>query len=170
MTISMYQASVPVFIHMLGNLSGLLDKGAAFAETMKVDPTVLINSRLYPNMFALARQVQIATDMTKGCAARLAGQEPPSFEDKETTFPELKERIEKTIAFLKSFRAEQIDGSEQKTVSLKVGGQPMTFKGLPYLLHYVLPNLYFHTTTAYAILRHNGVPLGKKDYLGNVPG
>jgi uncharacterized protein len=166
MTISMYRASVPVFIHMLGNLSAILDKSVAYAESTKIDPAVLINSRLYPNMFALNRQVQIATDITKGCAARLAGQEPPSYADTEASFPELKVRIDKTIAFLKTFKPEQIDGSEEKTVSLKVGGKPMTFQGLPYLLHYVLPNLYFHTTTAYGILRHNGVELGKKDFLG----
>jgi len=168
MTITMYKASIPVFIHMLGNLSHILDKAAAYAESMKIDPAILVNSRLYPNMFALARQVQIATDMTKGCAARLAGQEPPSYEDKETSFPELKARIDKTIAFLKTFKPEQIDGTEEKTVQLKVGGQPRTFQGLPYLLHYVLPNLYFHTTTAYGVLRHNGVDLGKKDYLGTL--
>ncbi|HEY5682698.1 MAG TPA: DUF1993 family protein [Sulfuricaulis sp.] len=166
MIISMYRASVPVFIHMLGNLSAILDKGAAYAESKKIDPAVLINSRLFPDMFALNRQVQIATDVTKGCAARLAGQEPPSYADTETSFPELKARVDKTIAFLKTFKPEQIDGSEEKTVSLKVGGKPTSFQGLPYLQHYVLPNLYFHTTTAYGILRHNGVELGKKDYLG----
>jgi uncharacterized protein len=166
MTISMYRASVPVFIHMLGNLSAILDKGAAYAESKKIDPAVLINSRLFPDMFALNRQVQIATDVTKGCAARLAGQEPPSYADTETSFPELKARVDKTIAFLKTFKPEQIDGSEEKTVSLKVGGKPASFQGLPYLQHYVLPNLYFHTTTAYGILRHNGVELGKKDFLG----
>lgn len=162
----MYKASIPVFIHMLGNLSVILDKGAAYAESKKIDPTVLLNSRLYPNMFALVRQVEIATDMTKGCAARLAGQDPPSYEDNEASFAALKARIDKTIAFLKTFKSEQIDGTEEKTVQLKVGGQPMTFQGLPYLQHYVLPNLYFHTTTAYNILRHSGVDLGKKDYLG----
>jgi uncharacterized protein len=166
MTISMYQASIPVFIHMLGNLSGILDKGAAYAESMKIDPSVLVNSRLYPNMFALVRQVQIATDMVKGCGARLAGQEPPSYEDNETSFTELKTRIDKTIAFLKTIKPEQIDGTEDKNVQLKVGGKPMTFQGQPYLLNYVLPNLHFHTTTAYNILRHNGVDIGKKDYLG----
>ena len=166
MTISMYQASVPTFIRTLTNLAEILKKGAAHAETHKIDPVVLLNSRLFPNMFALTRQVQIVTDMVKGCAARLAGQEPPSYEDKESSFPELIARIEKTIAYLKTFTPAQIDGSEEKSVSLKVGGQPMSFLGLPYLLSYVLPNLYFHTTTAYNILRHNGVELAKKDYLG----
>jgi len=166
MTISMYKASVPVFIHVLGNLSAILDKGAAYAEARKIDPAVLINDRLYPDMFALVRQVQIASDAVKGCAARLAGQDPPSYADTETTVAELKERLAKTIAFLKTFKPEQIDGSEEKTIQLKVAGHPMTFKGLPYLQHYVLPNLYFHTTTAYNILRHNGVEVGKRDYLG----
>lgn len=166
MTISMYKASVPVFIHMLGNLSAILDKAAAYAEAKKVDPSVLINARLYPDMFALVRQVQIASDVTKGGGARLAGQEPPSYADTETTIPELKERLAKTIAFLKTFKPEQIDGSEDKAIQLKVGGQPMTFKGLPYLQHFVLPTLYFHVTTAYDILRHNGVEVGKRDYLG----
>ncbi len=168
MTLSMYQASIPVFIHMHGNFADILDKGAAHAEANKIDPAVLVNARLYPNMFALARQVQIATDATKGCAARLAGQTPPSYEDKEASFAELKARLDKTVAFLKTFKPEQIDGSEDKTIELKVGGKPMTFKGQDYLLHYVLPNLYFHTTTAYAILRHNGVPVGKADFLGKI--
>jgi uncharacterized protein len=167
MTISMYQASIPTFIRMLTNLAGVLNKGAAYAEARKIDPAVLLTSRLFPNMYTFTRQVQIVTDMTKGCAARLAGQEPPSYEDKESSFPELIARIEKTIAYLKTFTPAQIDGTEEKSVSLKVGGQPMTFQGLSYLLSYVLPNLYFHTTTAYGILRHNGVELAKKDYLGS---
>ncbi|MCR4346894.1 MAG: DUF1993 domain-containing protein [Sulfuricaulis sp.] len=168
MTLSMYQASIPVFIHMHGNLAGILDKGATHAEANKIDPSVLVNARLYPNMFALARQVQIATDATKGCAARLSGQTPPSYEDNEASFAELKARLDKTVAFLRTFKPEQIDGSEDKTIELKVGGKPMSFKGQAYLLHYVLPNLYFHTTTAYAILRHNGVPVGKADFLGKI--
>ena len=167
MTISMYQASIPAFIRVLTQLAGILNKGAAYAEAKKIDPAVLLNSRLFPNMFTFTRQVQIVTDMTKGCAARLAGQEPPSYEDKEASFPELIARIEKTIAFLKTFTPVQIDGAEEKSVNLKVGGQPTTFQGLPYLLSYVLPNVYFHTTTAYNILRHNGVELAKKDYLGS---
>ncbi len=166
MTISMYQASVPVFAHALGNLSAILDKGAAYAEARKIDPSVLINSRLYPDMFALVRQIQITSDVVKGCVARLAGQEPPSYADTEATIPELKERLEKTIAFMKTFKPDQIDGTEEKTIQLKVGGQPMTFKGLVYLQYFVLPTLYFHVTTAYGILRHNGVEVGKRDYLG----
>jgi len=119
-------------------------------------------------MYPLARQIQIATDVVKGCAARLAGQEPPSYADTESSFPELLARIDKTIAYLKTFTADQIDGSEERTIALKVGGKPMTFQGLAYLLNFVLPNLYFHTTTAYDILRHNGVVLGKSDYLGKL--
>lgn len=164
----MYQASVPTFIRMLTNLAEVLKKGAADAEARKIDPTVLINSRLYPNMYPLARQIQIATDGVKGCAARLAGQEPPSYADTETSFPELLARIDKTVTYLETFTADQIDGSEERTIALKVGGKPMSFQGLAYLLNFVLPNLYFHTTTAYDILRHNGVVLGKSDYLGKL--
>ena len=166
MKLSMYQASIPVFIRMLGNLSAILAKGAAHAEAKKIDPSVLVNSRLYPDMFALARQVQIASDTAKGAAARLAGMEPPSYDDNEKTFPELIARLDKTVEYLKTLKPEQIDGSEERAVNLKVGGQPMTFPGLTFLLQRALPNLYFHTTTAYNILRHNGVEVGKKDYLG----
>ena len=168
MAISMYQASVPVLIHMLGNLSAILDKGAAYAAALDIEPSVLVNDRLFPNMFGLAQQVQIATDVAKGCAARLTGHTPPSYEDTETSFGELKERIDKTVAYLKTFTADQIDGSENRTVELKLGGTVMSFEGLTYLLHFVLPNLYFHTTTAYDILRHNGVDVGKADYLGQI--
>ena len=166
MKLSMYQASVPVFIRVLGNLSGILAKGAAHSEAKKFDPTVLVNSRLFPDMFPLARQVQIVSDTAKGAAARLAGMEPPSWEDNEKTFPELIARLDKTVAYLKTFTPEQIDGSEDRTVNIKVAGQPMTLQGMTFLLQRALPNLYFHTTTAYNILRHNGVEVGKKDYLG----
>ncbi len=166
MALSMHQASVPFFIRMLGNLSAILDKGAAYAEAKKIEPSVLMNSRLAADMFPLARQVQIASDVVKGGVARLAGIEIPSFPDTETTFPELQARIQKTVAFLKSVSAAQIDGSEERTITLKVGGNEMNFKGLPYLFSFVIPNFYFHITTAYAILRHNGVDVGKADYLG----
>ena len=166
MKLSMYQASIPVFIRMLGNLSAILAKGVAHAEAKKIDPSVLVNSRLFPDMFALARQVQIASDTAKGAAARLAGLEPPSYDDNEKTFPELIARLDKTVEYLKTLKPEQIDGSEERTISLKVAGQPMTFQGMTFLLQRALPNLYFHTTTAYSILRHNGVEVGKKDYLG----
>ena len=166
MAISMYQASVPTFIRMLNNLTGVLAKGASHAEARKIDPAVLVNSRLFPDMFPLTRQVQIATDNAKGGAARLAGLEPPKYEDNESSFPELIARIDKTVAYLKTFKPEQIDGSEERTITLKLGKETLTFQGLPYLLNRVLPNIYFHSVTAYNILRHNGVDVGKKDYLG----
>jgi len=166
MAISMYQITIPVFTRALNNLSAILNKGAAHAEAKKIDPSVFINSRIAPDMFPLARQVQIATDAVKGCAARLAGIDIPSFEDTETSFPQLQERIAKTQAFLNSITEAQLEGSEGKTVTLKIRGNDVEFKGLPYLSGVALPNLYFHVTTAYAILRHNGVELGKMDYLG----
>jgi hypothetical protein len=166
MKISMYQASVPVYSRMLTNLAAVLEKAAAQAEAKKIDPTVLINSRLYPDMFPLVRQVQVAADNAKGPAARLAGLEPPKYEDNEKTFPELRERIQKTINYLKIIKPEQIDGSEERTITLQVRGNTVTFQGMPYLLNFALPNFFFHVTTAYDILRHNGVEIGKQDYLG----
>ncbi len=166
MTISMYQASVPVCTRMLNNLAAILEKAAAHAEARKIDPAVLINDRLYPDMLPMGRQILIASDTAKGGAARLAGVEPPKYEDNEKTFPELIERLRKTVAYLNTFKPEQIDGSEKKTVTLKIREETLTFEGLPYLLNRVLPNLYFHVSIAYAILRHNGVDIGKKDYLG----
>lgn len=162
----MYQSSVPVFVRMLNNLAEILKKAAAHAETKKIDPAVLLQTRLYPDMFALARQVQIATDTAKGCAARLAGVEPPRYEDKESSFPELLARIEKTIAYAKSIKPDQIDGSEDRPIVLKVRDQSINFTGLAYLLNFALPNFYFHVATAYDLLRHNGVELGKQDFLG----
>jgi len=167
MSLTMYQASIPVFIHMLGNLSAILDKAAEHAVAKKIDPAIFVNARLAPDMYPLSRQVQIATDVVKGCAARLAGIEVPSYEDNETTFPELQARIAKTVAFLQSVSAGQIDGSEERTVTLKVHGKDSDFSGQRYFLNFVLPNFYFHITTAYAILRHNGLELGKKDFVGN---
>jgi uncharacterized protein len=167
MSLTMYQASIPVFVRMLGNLSAILEKAAAHAEAKKIDPAVFINARLAPDMYPLSRQIQIATDMAKGCAARLAGIEIPSYADTESTFPELQARIAKTVAFLQSVSAGQIDGSEERTIKLKMHGREIVFLGQPYLLNYVLPNVYFHITAAYAILRHNGVEIGKRDYIGN---
>ena len=167
MSLSMYQASVPVFVRMLSNLVGVLEKGAAYAEAKKIDPSVLLNSRLYPNMYPLTKQVQIATDQAKGCAARLSGQQSPKYEDNEASFPDLIARVKKTIDFLNTFKPEQIDGSEDKTIVLPIGKQDMTFTGIIYLLNAVHPNMYFHITTAYGILRHCGVELAKKDYLGS---
>ena len=168
MSISLYQASVPVFQQFLGSLRAVLAKAEAHAAAHKIEPTVLLQARLYPNMFTLTRQVQIAADFAKGAPARLAGLEPPKYEDNEASFADLLARIDRTGAFLKTLKAAQIDGQEERTIELKVGGQSMSFKGQPYLLHYALPNFYFHATTAYAILRHNGVELGKRDFIGQM--
>lgn len=165
MAISMYRASVPVLLQMLGSLSGVLDKAAAFAAAKKVDPSVLLNARLAPDMFPLTRQVQIASDFAKGVPARLAGQEPPKYADDEASFDQLKARIAKTIAYIKEFKPAQIDGSEERDVNITLGGQPRSFKGENYLIAHALPNFFFHITTAYAILRHNGVEIGKTDYM-----
>ncbi len=167
MTISMYQASVPLFRTLLGALSKNLDKGAAFAEAKKFDPSVLVNARLAPDMFPLSKQVQIASDQSKGGVARLAGAEVPSWEDTEKTFDELKARIARTIAFIDGFKAAQIDGSEERAITLKLGGKETTFTGQRYLIGFVIPNVTFHCTTAYNILRHNGVDIGKRDFLGD---
>jgi len=168
MTLSMYQASVPVFLHGFENLSAILKKGEAYAAEKKFEPSVLINAQLAPDMFPLSRQVQITTDIVKGGVARLAGVEVPSFPDTETTFAELQARITKVSDFLKTFMPAQIDGSEKKKIELKVGGNDLKFEGQPYLLNFVIPNFYFHLTTTYAILRHNGVAVGKMDFLGNI--
>ncbi len=166
MTISMYQASVPVCIRTLNNLVSILEKGATYAETKKIDPNVLVNSRLSPDMFPLSRQVQIASDVARRGAAQLAGIEAPKFEDNETTFPELIDRLKKTISYLDTFKPEQIDGSEERTITLQMRDNTLSFQGMPFLLYFILPNVYFHVTTAYDILRHCGVELGKIDFLG----
>lgn len=168
MPLSMYQASVPVFVRQLSALSAILKKGEAYVEAKKIDPAALIGSRLIADMHALPRQIQIATDGVKGGVARLAGVDIPSYPDTETTFAELQERIAKTIAFIQSVPAEKIDGTEDKTIILKLGPNEMSFPGQQYLLNFVIPNFYFHVTTAYAILRQNGVEIGKRDFLGGV--
>ncbi len=168
MSISMYQASVPGLQRMLKALDAVLDKAAAYAEERKIDPAVLTAARLAPDMYPLSRQVQLLSDTAKGACARLAGLEVPSFADSETTFPELKQRIAKTLAFIATVRPDQIDGSEARDIILKAGAQELSFKGQDYLVFFVLPNFYFHVTAAYAILRHNGVPLGKLDYLAGI--
>lgn len=168
MSLSMYTAGIPVTVRYLNNLSTLIDKAVAHCEARKIDPAVLVNFRLTPDMFAFARQVQIATDSAKGMAARLAGTEVPSYADTEITFDDLKARIAKTVAYLQSFKPAQIDGSEDKEITMKAGANDLKFKGADYLLGFVLPNFYFHVTTAYAILRHCGVEVGKRDYLGAV--
>ena len=167
MNISMYQASAPRFVNILKNLSVILDKAQAYADARKIDPTVLTSSRLYPDMFTLARQVQTACDTAKGAVARLAGIEIPKYEDTEQTLAELKARITKTIDFIGTVKAAQIDGSEDKPIVLKIRGQDVNYTGMQYLLGFAHPNFYFHVTTAYDILRHNGVEIGKRDYIGN---
>ena len=166
MTLSMYQASIPVFLRTLGSLSHFLDKGAAEAAERKIDPAVLLATRLFPNMFPLLRQVQLSADFAKGTGARLAGLEVPKYEDNETSFEELKARIARTSDYLKSLKPVQIDGSEDRAITLTIGGQAVGFKGQPYLLHFALPNFFFHVTTAYAILRHCGLGIGKRDFIG----
>lgn len=167
MSISMYQASVPRFINILGNLSAILDKTQAHVEARKLDETALTGFRLYPDMLPMARQIMIATDTAKGLAARLAGVEIPVYEDTEKTIPELKARIAKTIAYLQSFKPAQIDGTEDKEIVIKRGDKETRYTGMQFMLGHAVPNFYFHVTTTYAILRHNGVEIGKRDYLGN---
>jgi hypothetical protein len=166
MTISMYQASAPRFANILNNLAAILDKAQAHCEAKKIDPLALTAFRLYPDMLPFTRQITIACDTAKGAVARLAGVEVPKHEDTETGFAELKARIAKTVDFIGTIRPAQVDGSEDKTIVLKLGSREQTFKGLQYLLGFAQPNFYFHATAAYAILRHNGVELGKRDYIG----
>ena len=170
MSLSMHQAAARVFVQGLSALSNVLNKAQAHAAARKIDPAVLIAARLAPDMLPLVKQVQIACDFAKGAMARLAGEEVPSWPDSEKTFDDLKGRIRKTLDYVQSFKAAQIDGSEQREVKLKVAGNDISMRGQAYLLHFVLPNFLFHATTAYAILRHNGVELGKRDFMGQVPG
>ncbi len=169
MTISMYQASVPVFLRTLDAMKGVLAKAAAHAEARRIEHGVLLQARLYPDMFNLTKQVQVATDFARGTPVRLAGREPPAIEDKETTFADLQARIDRTIDYLRSLSPSDIDGSEQREVVRVMRGQQLRFKGLDYLLGFALPNFFFHATTAYDILRHNGVELGKADFIGQLP-
>ncbi len=166
MTISMYQASVPVFVRTLTNLKGILAKAMAHAQAKKIDESVLLAARLYPDMFPFTRQVQIATDFARGTGARLAGGEPPALEDGERTFAELVDRIERSLAFLRTLQPGAVDGSEARTIVRPIRGVPHTFTGIDYLLQFALPNFFFHTATAYAILRHNGIEIGKPDFIG----
>jgi hypothetical protein len=170
MSLSMHAISIPVMIHNLENLAAILKKGADHAQAKGIDPAVLVNARLFPDMFPLARQVQIATDSAKGAAARLSGSEIPSFPDTETSFPELQSRVARTIAFLKSIKPARFDGADARDIQLQMRMGSIGFDGQSYLLGWALPNFYFHLTTAYNILRHNGVELGKWDFLGKVPG
>jgi uncharacterized protein len=166
MPITMHSASVPVFVRMLGNLVAWLDKAEAHAAAKKFDPQVYLSARLAPDMLPFTKQVQIACDAAKFGVARLAGVDAPKFEDTETSLAELRERIHKTLEFVRSVPASRIDGTETKDVVVPRRDGSMTLKGEFYIKHFVLPNLFFHVTTAYALLRHNGVELGKADYLG----
>jgi len=168
MSVSMYDCSVPQLVRALRNLSVILAKGASFGSENDIDEEAITGYRLYPNMFPLTRQIQIASDVAKGAGARLAGIEPPSFPDEEVTFDQLQERINKTIEFLESLNPDQVNGSEEKEIVLKAGEQEFRFTGFNFLHSFALPNLYFHSTTAYNILRSMGVNLGKMDFLGGV--
>ena len=166
MQITLYGTASFSAIRALTNLDAILDKAVASAEARKFDPNVLLGCRLAPDMFTFTRQVQIACDFGKGPIARLAGIENPKFEDTETTFPELKARIAKTIAFVKSVPESSLAGAEDRDITIQAGSQTLEFKGLPYLVAFALPNMYFHLSMAYAILRHNGVDVGKRDFIG----
>lgn len=168
MSISMYQVSVPRFVNILTSLSAMLDKAQAHVDATKIDPSALTTYRLFPNMFPMARQVQIACDTAKGAVARLAGVDIPKNEDTEKTLEELKARIATTIAFVQSIKPAQIDGTEDKDITLTRGEKSTTYKGMQFLLGHALPNFYFHVTTTYNILRHNGIEIGKRDYLGKI--
>jgi hypothetical protein len=168
MALSMYQASVPAYTQMLKTLSAVLKKAEAHAEAKKIDPSVFVNARLYPDMAPLSRQIQIATDQVKGGLSRLAGTEPPKWEDTETTFADLQARIQKALDFAAAIKPEQVDGTEDREEVLKVGPNDMKFKAQQFLINFSLPNFYFHIVTAYDILRHNGVEIGKRDFLGSI--
>ena len=165
---SIFDVSIPTFVHTLKALRAIVEKGAAHAEAKKIDPAVLIGSRVFPDMLPFSRQIQIATDVAKGAAARLAGMEPPKFEDTEQTFPELIARIDRTIDFLTNIQPAQLDGAEDRTITIATPRASFSFPGLVFLRHWALPNFFFHVTTAYNLLRHNGVEIGKADYLGSV--
>ena len=168
MAISIYDISVPVFVRTLSNLKAVLEKAKAHALDHKIEESALVNARLYPDMFPLSRQVQVATDMARGCGARLTGVEPPSYEDKEQSFDDLIARVARTIEYLKGLDANAFADAAAREITRPVRGKPHTFKGIDYLQQFAVPNMYFHVTTAYDILRHNGVPLGKSDFIGSV--
>jgi len=170
MALSMFTASVPPCLQVIGALGGVLGKAVAHCEAHRVDPAVLLASRLNPTMFPLVRQVQVVTDFARGGCARLAGVAVPSTPDTEASFAELQGRLDATVAFIETVTPGQIDGSEERELAVRIAGREVTFQGQPYLLQFVLPNLYFHAAMAYAILRHNGVVLGKRDFLGSVVG
>lgn len=167
MTFSMYEASVPVFKQILTSLSAILEKAEAHAAEKKIDPPALLQARLYPDMFPLLRQVQVACDFAKGASARLAGVEVPRYDDTEQTFAELRARIATTLDFIGGLPQDGLEASAQRDITTGSGEKAKQFKGQVYLMHYALPHFYFHATTAYAILRHNGVEVGKKDFIGS---
>ncbi|AXA91482.1 DUF1993 family protein [Massilia sp. YMA4] len=167
MSFSMYSASVPVFRQILNSLAAILAKAEAHIEAKKIDPAALLQYRLYPDMLPFIRQIQIAADFAKGAGARLAGQEVPSFEDTEKSFADLRQRIARTLAFLDSLPQHEIEGSAGRAITTGSGDKTRHFDGQTYLLHYALPHFFFHATTAYDILRHNGLDIGKKDFIGS---
>ncbi|MBZ2207257.1 DUF1993 domain-containing protein [Massilia soli] len=167
MSFSMYEASVPVFTQILNSLSAIIDKAEAHASEKNIDPAALLQARLYPDMFPFLRQVQVATDFAKGCSARLAGAEVPRYDDTETSFADLRERIARTVAFIGGLPRDAIEASAQRDIVTGSGAKVREFKGQDYLVHYAMAHFYFHATTAYALLRHNGVEVGKKDFIGS---
>jgi hypothetical protein len=169
MSVPLYEASIPTFLLTLSNLQKILEKAVAHAEARKFDPNVFVSMRLYPDMLPLARQVQIASDSAKGAAARLTGTEPPKFEDNEATMAELIARIVKTSDYLQGFKPEQFAGAEERPITIKTPRNTFNFSGQNFLRHWALPNLFFHVTVAYSLLRHGGVEIGKADFLGQVP-
>lgn len=167
MSDALYRQSVPVFLRMLGNLKTILEKARSYAEEKKIDDAVLLQARLFPDMFPLVRQVQIAADFAKGACARLAGLDAPKFEDNETSFAEILTRLDRTIAYIQTFKPEQFAGAGERVITLPFRPeQPM--KGEVYLIDFTIPNFYFHVTAAYSLLRHNGLAIGKKDFVGQV--
>lgn len=169
MSLSLYEATIPTFLHTLTSLKAIMEKAVAHAEARKFDVNVFVNTRLYPDMLPLSRQVQIASDAAKGAAARLSGTEPPKFEDNETTMAELLARVTKTVDYLQSFKAEQFAGADDRVITIKTQRATFNFKSADFVRHWALPNFFFHVTTAYALLRHGGVEVGKADFLGNIP-
>lgn len=166
MSNDLYQASVPQFLRMLGNLKAILEKAAAHAAAKKIDESAFLDARLYPDMFPLTVQVQIATDFTRGTTARLSGTEPSAVEDKEKSFAELVARVDAAAAYVRGIQPAKFEGAAERKIVRKIRGVERTFSGTDYLYQFSLPNFYFHLTTAYAILRHNGVDVGKTDFLG----
>ena len=169
MSLSLYDVSIPTFLHSLRSLKAILEKAVAHAEARKFDPNVFASMRLYPDMLPLARQIQIASDAAKGAAARLSGTEPPKFEDTETTMAELIARVSKNIDYLEGFKSQQFEGDDNRVITVKTPRTSLSCTAVNFVRHWALPNFFFHMTTAYALLRHGGVELGKVDFLGSAP-